>query len=161
MKKFIYLLFITIIFCNCISAQELVFPKNAIADKSKLSATMSEFAMTVIADYKGQGRDESYLNNLFRLQMVAGDYANAVETIISFRKNYDAGSRNLPHLQYELFSNAEIKRRQSQDEFETIYRQLFKKEFSKLDNKTAFIVERQFNADVERFESQWQSLLEK
>lgn len=161
MKKFVYLIFATITCFSCVSAQELAFPKTAVSDKSKLPTVMSELAKTVITNYKYQDRDEIYLNNLFRLQMVAGDYANAVQTINSYRKNYDAGNRHLPHLQFELFSNVEIKRRKSEDKVETLYRQLFKEAFSKLDNKTAFTVERQFSGNVKRFESHWQLLLDK
>lgn len=42
---------------------------------------MSELAKTVIVNYEDQGSDGIYLNNLFRLQMVAGDYADAVRTV--------------------------------------------------------------------------------
>src|ERR1043166_7742198 len=62
------------------SAQQLDFSKLAVADEMELSKAMPTLAKQIIASYKETDR-EKFLNNLFRLQIVAGDYAAANDTI--------------------------------------------------------------------------------
>src|SRR6516162_8811602 len=62
-------------------AQEFQFPEAAAQSDSALTQAMPELARQVLAAYQEADR-ETYLDNLFRLQMVAGKYAEAVETIV-------------------------------------------------------------------------------
>ena len=60
------------------SAQQLDFNSLASADELELSKAMPTLAKQVIANYKDEDR-QKYLNNLFRLQIIARDYAAANE----------------------------------------------------------------------------------
>lgn len=64
------------------SAQELSFP-NAIAGNDT-TATMAALAQQAIGAYKDNDRDR-YLDNLFRIQTVAGRYAEATNTLTALR----------------------------------------------------------------------------
>ncbi len=58
------------------SAQQLNFPVAAVTDTAVLSAAMPELARAVIGVYRADDR-VAYLDNRFRLLMVAGRYADA------------------------------------------------------------------------------------
>src|SRR3954463_12873590 len=65
-------------------AQQLDFPGASVEDPVALSKAMPELARQVIAVYRDDDR-QKFLDNLFRLQMVAGQYADAVKTMAALR----------------------------------------------------------------------------
>ncbi|MCA1624080.1 MAG: hypothetical protein LC778_09830, partial [Acidobacteria bacterium] len=109
--KLICLVFLCLIAAVSASAQQLDFNKAAAADGAELARAMPVLAKEIIAVYKDEER-ERYLNNLFRLQMIAGNYAEANAAIKSLReipKANDPVYRNATNLQYEIFSNAKLR----------------------------------------------------
>jgi hypothetical protein len=68
----------------CAAAQQLDFPGAAVEDSAMLSKAMPVLAQDVIAVYREEDR-RKYLDNLFRLQIVAGQYAEANKSIASLR----------------------------------------------------------------------------
>ena len=66
------------------AAQQFDFPSGATEDPAALSKSMPGLAREVIAVYREDDRRQ-YLDNLFRLQMVAGQYAEANESLASLR----------------------------------------------------------------------------
>ncbi len=102
------LMFLGVMVSTQASAQQLDFSKFAVADEPELSKAMAGLAKQVIENYKEEDR-EKYLNNLFRLQMIAGNYPEANAAIKSLReipKANDPVYRSATNLQYEIFSNA-------------------------------------------------------
>src|SRR5882762_3544813 len=61
------------------AAQQIDFPGDAAKDDAALAAAMPAFAERVMATYANGDRDQ-YLDNLARLQLVAGKYADAQKT---------------------------------------------------------------------------------
>jgi len=92
----------------CVSAQKFEFPATAVEDASTLSKYIPGLAKRVIAVYRDDDRAK-YLDTLFRLQIVAGDYRDALKTLASLRGL--PTSRISPHtaanLLYSVF--AEVK----------------------------------------------------
>lgn len=66
------------------AAQPFDFPGGAVEDPVALFRAMPGLAREVIAVYREDDR-RTYLDNLFRLQIVAGQYAEANESLTSLR----------------------------------------------------------------------------
>jgi uncharacterized protein len=60
--------------------QKIYFPPAGYADSSSVGQQMSSLARTVISRYSASDK-ASYYDNLFRLQLVAGDYSAALRTL--------------------------------------------------------------------------------
>ncbi len=81
----------------------------------------------------------AYLNNLFRLQTIAGKYSDANKTIILLRaasKTGDPQSNSLLYIQHELFNRA--KQYPPDISFKIAFTGLFYKLFKSLDDKSAY-----------------------
>src|SRR4030081_2105618 len=105
MKKRILILFITGSgICSASSAQQLNLDKEALSDTNRLVKEMAVLAKQTIGIYKEED-ERKYLANLFRLQMLTGEYSLAIATIDSLRfnsKGIDPGFTHLLYVQYEL-----------------------------------------------------------
>src|SRR5690242_1498783 len=96
MKKIIILLFGSIGYLYT-SAQSFYFPKTVVTDSAELVNAMPVLARNVIGDYKDKNQ-ETYLNTLFKMQIVAGDYETASATIDSYRKIDKVARSSFPYL---------------------------------------------------------------
>ncbi|PTL81582.1 CocE/NonD family hydrolase [Vitiosangium sp. GDMCC 1.1324] len=129
------------------SAQQFDLPAAAVDNEAALAKAMPELAKEVIAVYR-EGDRRTYLDNLFRLQMVAARYADANKTLTSLRA-LRAGSASPQtrsiNVQYEIFARA----RQSEGEapFEEALHQSFREVFGSLDDRTAALVIRALGVD--------------
>lgn len=80
-----HLIFLAVLFASAIcAAQDFDFPAAPVNDDAALSAAMPRLARDVLVVYRDDDRAK-YLDTLFRLQWVAGEYANAVWTLDSLR----------------------------------------------------------------------------
>src|SRR5688500_14959826 len=110
LTKFLSLMFVGVMVITTASAQQLDFNKIDITDEAELSKVMPGLARKVIANYKDEDR-QRYLNNLFRLQLIAGDYTAAKDTIRLFRdilRASDPVNASVTYKQYEIFSDAKL-----------------------------------------------------
>src|SRR5260221_13715242 len=80
MRRCVLLLLLSLLPVTSARAPESDFPETASHDDAPLAQAMPELAKKVLADYREAER-ETYLDNLFRLQMVAGPYWEAVKSI--------------------------------------------------------------------------------
>jgi hypothetical protein len=118
------------------SAQTYNFPRAAASDPAFLEKAMPVLATQALAVYKDENR-EKYLDNLFRLQMVAGKYQEALNTIGSLRELF-AASTVIPtraawvNVNYEIFADAKIKQGAGSISFKDAYEQVFRKRFAQL-----------------------------
>jgi len=64
------------------SPQELKIEQGALTDDASIARAMPELAEQVMARYAEPDRDR-YLDNLFRLQIVAGQYERAIDSLQS------------------------------------------------------------------------------
>jgi uncharacterized protein len=143
------------------SAQELDLPSAVVKDEAALDKTMPGLARQVIAIYQEPDRGR-YLNNLFRLQMVAGQFSEAVatlRTVTELRRSTDPASA-LPLLPFELLAKARAKQT-----IELSFEEAFKKEFRDvvgiLDDKGANDALYWFTVDRKRTRDELSSAIER
>jgi putative CocE/NonD family hydrolase len=138
-KKTFSLLFVCTGIYAYISAQQIYFPKEVVSDSAGLSRLMPDLAKNVIANYKDDNR-RNYLNNLFRLQIIAGKYSEANATIVSLRnisKESDPQFPDLLYIQHELYSKAKLKQAATNQSFHDAFANVFNELFNHLDDKSA------------------------
>ncbi|HXO20243.1 MAG TPA: CocE/NonD family hydrolase [Thermoanaerobaculia bacterium] len=130
------------------SAQPFDFPPAAAGDTAALSRAMPGLAERVIAVYKEGDRDR-YLDNLFRLQTVAGRYAEADKTLTSLRElRRTADPRMSPatNVQYQIYARAKAAEAAGKP-FEEAFRQAFRETLGPLDDRTSALVMRALGVD--------------
>lgn len=160
--KRLCLVFLGVMLTTLASAQQLDFNKLAASDDVELSKAIPNLAKQVIANYKEEDR-QKYLNNLFRLQMIAGDYAAAKDTIKSLRdvlRASDPVYANVVYTQHEIFSDAKLRQAAGNTSFEEAFKQSFREIFGKLSDKNAYLASTSFAFDIARAQNDLQKLLE-
>ena len=132
-------------------AQEFQFPEAAAQGDSAFTQAMPELARQVLAAYQEADR-ETYLDNLFRLQMVAGKYGEAGETIDAHRRmrapNIPGGGEWID-VQYEIFARAKAQEAAGEAPLDQAYRRVFRQMVGRLDDRTSFLVLRTISAEDE------------
>lgn len=144
------------------AAQQLNFDRLAASDDVELSKAMPNLAKQIIAGYKEEDR-QKYLNNLFRLQMIAGDYAGANAAIKSLREIPGANDpvyRSATNLQYEIYTNAKLNQAASSLSFEVAFKKSFREAFGNLDDLAAFRVSGAFTCDLNNGQKELRKLLD-
>jgi hypothetical protein len=132
---------------SIVAAQPLAFPGTAAGDAAALSQSIPELARQVIAVYKDEDR-RTYLDNLFRLQAVAGQYAAAGESLASLRAlGADGGSpqAEATRVLYEVFVTAKA---QESAPFDEAFRRSFREILGRQDDRTAALVMRALDTDL-------------
>ena len=118
-------------------------PQLSSADSLNLPVVMPRTAQRVLGEYfPGEDR-RSYLNNLFRLQMVAGMYAAADTSIDALRPFFaesDPQYADLLFAQYELFNKAQLTSAASHISFDSAFSEEFLRFFRRLDDERALHV---------------------
>lgn len=127
------------------SAQEYTFPEAAGGDDSALKQAIPDLARRVLADYHEANR-ETDLDNRFRLQMVAGEYHEAIETIAALRElraGKVPGGGPWIDAQYEVLAKAKADANRS---FDDAYTQAFQDVIGHLDDWNAALAIRTLRA---------------
>jgi putative CocE/NonD family hydrolase len=118
---------------------------------------LPRLANDVTAVYKEDNRSK-FLDNLFRLQTVAGKYAEAVESIEQLRKIRIASDRSAQaaatDLQYEILALSRTKT------FSGDFARAFREQLSRLDDRTSAMVLRELSAFLQPLQSELQQSLE-
>src|SRR5687768_13280043 len=115
------------------SAQELRFP----AIGSDTAQAMSALAEQAIASYKQNDRDR-YLDNLFRIQMVAGrnrDATASIKSLRALRRNKVSLSATAATELYAIVASA--KQHDDSTPLEAAFGQAFRDVFARLDDRTS------------------------
>jgi putative CocE/NonD family hydrolase len=139
--------------CLCLMAvpcmaQSFNFPGAAAQDPAALARSMPGLAREVIAVYWEDDR-RRYLDNLFRLQIVAGQYAEASKTLASLRSlpaNGVAAQAGAAQILYAAV--AEARARQSQSSFDEAFQRTFRETLGRLDDRTSALVIRALGVDL-------------
>lgn len=120
-------------------AQELQFP--TATDEAALRVAMPALARSALAQYRGPDRD-THLNTTFRLQMVAGEHAAALETLAelrTLRAARDPRFARIEYSQYEAFARAALRRTPSDSvAFAAALRSAFLELDAAMDDASAF-----------------------
>jgi putative CocE/NonD family hydrolase len=124
------------------AAQQFDLPESAAKDPAALSKAVPGLAKAVMAVYKDDDRGK-YLDNLFRLQIVAGQYEDAIKTTASLREllraNHQVRSAWV-NIQYEIYARAKARENAEKLAFNEAYTQSFRDAFSQLDDRTSALV---------------------
>jgi len=144
------------------TAQQLNFESVATVDDLEASKAVPLLAKEIIVLYKDEDRAK-YLNNLYRLQIIAEQYSEAVSTLKSYRdllktaNSFQANSSVV----HELFSNAKLIQAGKNISFENAFQQSFRGSFGKLNDKDAIQALWYFVYNPARARNSLQSLLDK
>ena len=151
MQRSLWLLLLWLAFGTLASAQELELPQAGLSDESSLAKAMPGLAKQAIAIYEESDRGR-YLNALFRMQIVAGQYPEAVATLrdlTELRRATDPASA-LPLLPFEMLAKAKAKQVTSGPSLDEAFKQEFREVFGHLDDKTANEALNWFGGDLTR-----------
>ncbi|HTK82453.1 MAG TPA: CocE/NonD family hydrolase [Bacteroidota bacterium] len=162
MKSLLSALVVCLLSFTPLFAQQLEFNSAAASDEAAVSKALPGLAKQVIAVYKDDNR-QTYLNNLFRLQIIAGNYSKAIESIKSFRdilRASDPVNANVVYTQYELYADAKLRQTAENISFDQAFKQSFREIYGNLSDKNAYIASTSFSFDVPRAQSDLQKLLD-
>lgn len=108
-------------------------------DSTSVDRQITLLAADMIKTYAGKNRKD-YLENLFKLQVLAGDYSGSLKTInaLCLVSTQVSPYKISSYLAYELFVKAQIGLVSGQSDFKKIYTTLFNSTFEKLNDRMAF-----------------------
>ncbi len=130
-------------------AQTLDFPAAAAEDPAVLSQALPGLARAAIDVYREDNR-RKYLDNLFRLQIAAGRYADAVQILASLR---ELGAGDLSpqagatRVLYEIFATAKAREAKGSP-FDAALQRAFRETLGRQDDRTAALVMRALGVDL-------------
>lgn len=136
MKKLVAILFL--VFINLpVLAQELKFKKVALSDATTLNMEMQKLAKEYFKQNKVRDL-KIEANDLYMIEILAGNYEASIKTIQSLRKNSELNNGHPRYIQYELFSKAKIKQLASGDAFSNAYESVFKTYIANCNDEQAY-----------------------
>jgi putative CocE/NonD family hydrolase len=146
MIKWIVIVFSCLAGLPSAEAQSFDFPGTAVEDSATLAKLMPGLAREVMAVYREADRRQ-FLDNQFRLKIVAGQYGAAIEDLASLRELGESASpqAGATNVLYEIFATA--KARPSEAPFEEELQRSFRETAGRLDDRTAALVMRALGAD--------------
>jgi uncharacterized protein len=127
-------------------AQDFPFPAGTAGDAAAVEKAMPALAVQVIAAYKEESR-AAYLDHLFRLQIVAGRYSDALQTLATLRElsaNPQSPQTAAYNLQDEIFARAKVIEGGEGVPFDQAFRRAFREKLRALDDRTSALVIRTF-----------------
>jgi len=141
------------------AAQELAFPSAAGDDPAALARAMPPLARALIATYATADR-RTYLDTLFHLQIVAGRFVPAAQTLTALRRFDDPASpwSATNYAQYEIFVHAKLLEA-SGVPFGEAFERSFRTALGRLDDRHSALVVRRFAIRASGFESDLRSAL--
>ncbi|HKI01657.1 MAG TPA: CocE/NonD family hydrolase [Thermoanaerobaculia bacterium] len=149
-------------------ARAFDFPASAVEDPAALSRSMPGLAREVIAVYREDDRREidrrTYLDDLFRLQMVAGQYADAGKTLTSLRALGAGGvssQAGATQVLYEVFAQAKVRQDEDGSPFDEAVRRSFREALGRLDDRMSALVLRALGVDLPSIQQTLKEALEK
>jgi uncharacterized protein len=123
-------------------AQDFSFPAGTAGDTTAIEGTMGALAEQVITEYKEESR-ATHLDNLFRLQIVAGRYADALQTLATLRDlsvSPQSPQTAAYNVQEQIFTRAKLIEGGEGVPFDQAFQRAFREKFSTLDNRTSALV---------------------
>src|SRR5689334_210946 len=118
----------------CCNAQQFHFQKLKETDSAEIARQIPRLAIEVLEKYHDTGNHQEYFNRVFRLQILAGRYADALISMATLRNK---SKDSLLYKQHELFAQAKLKQETSHSFFSEAYRPLFHRVFAGLSSKDA------------------------
>ncbi|MEO6313847.1 MAG: CocE/NonD family hydrolase [Chitinophagaceae bacterium] len=131
-------------------AQTFYFPKAYYTDSAALRKNISDLAKQVIIAYKETDKI-TYLENVFRYQLVAGQYEAAIKSLDSQRnllKDADTVSIKGIGFQFQTYATAKIRQAEKSTSFAQSYTFVFSRMYSMLPEAAAVTASGFFGADI-------------
>jgi putative CocE/NonD family hydrolase len=144
-------------------AQDFSFPAGTAADTAAVEKAMAALAEQVIAPYKGENQ-ATYFDNLFRLQIVAGRYTDAVQTLGTLHDlnaNSPSPQTAAYNLQDQIFTRATLIERGEGVPFDQAFQRAFREKFRTLDNRTSALVIRTLTFPEQSLRSDFENAVAK
>ena len=129
-------------------AQQLQFSPPS--DPAALSGALAQLARDVMAVYRDDDR-ERHLDQLFRLQLVAGRSAEAADTIAALHALTRAGGspqKAADDVQYEIYSKAQARHAAAGTPLDAAFAAAFRETFARLDDRVSALVLRALDVDL-------------
>lgn len=152
MQKFV-LLFLFLFFAGfSIHAQEVDFPRTSLENDPAIARSMPELARQVIPLYQEPDRAR-YLNTLFRLQLVAGQNAEAITTLNALRelRRQTLPSGIPPLVPFEILAKAQARHKSDGPSPEALFKEEFHRVFDSLNDIEAVDTQFWFGGNLNQF----------
>lgn len=136
-RKVIALLLLTLVAAAAWAEGQPGFPSLASASEPRLATVIPQLAEQALSQYTNPDRD-GYLDDVFRLQLAAGRYADAVKALEELRalRIHDP-NRSVLILPYEVYAQAKLQQMKDGTSYDSSFRQSYKDLVGPLDNETA------------------------
>nr|WP_197486629.1 CocE/NonD family hydrolase [Mucilaginibacter sp. L294] len=122
-------------------AQQINLPKININDSITIAKEMPLLAANALSRYKSEADEKTRLNNLFRLQALAGNYKGSALSITALRAISGSDDKLFPgllYVQHQLFVSAMQKQVASNVQFKTVFPLLLDSFLRKTTDQEAF-----------------------
>jgi putative CocE/NonD family hydrolase len=140
-------------------AQDFSFPAGAAGDAAAVEKALPALADQVIAAYKEESR-AAYLDNLFRSQIVAGRYADALQTLATLHEltvNPKSPQTAAYNVQDQIFARAKLIEGSEGVPFDQAFQRAFREKLRALDNRTSALVVRTLTVPEPALRSDFES----
>lgn len=142
------------------SALDLSVPPPARLQAADVDAAMPGLARLTLARLS-QGDEQQLLDTRFRLQIVAGQYPQALESIRKLRALRGDSTQQPPlYLQYEIYARAKQLQLAQRINFADAWKRSFADNFQRLDDPTALKAEFAFGTNLQRLREQRDRLVD-
>ena len=142
------------------SAQDLSVPAPARPQATDVDAAMPGLARLTLSRLP-QGDEQQLLDTRFRLQIVAGQYPQALDSIRKLRALRSDPSQQPPlYLQYEIYASAKQLQETQGTSFADAWKRSFAEQFQRLDDPTALKAEFAFGSNLQRLREQRDRLID-
>ncbi len=135
---------------NKVNCQNIYFPHQYYKDSISLITHLPILAAKLVTVYKEKDRS-TYLDNLFRLQTLSGNYIESIETLNKFRDfNYSSDfnfGRSIG-AQFESFALAKLEYNKSKLDFDIIYGKILEKMTKGMTDRALYNLSNYFNTSI-------------
>jgi uncharacterized protein len=154
MPKAVWLICLSLLTLSPAAGQTFDFPAAAAESPAALSQALPGLAEKVIAAYPEDRQENDrrgYLDNLFRLQIAAGRYADALRSLASLR---ELGAGDLSpqagatRVLYEVFATARARQEADGAAFDAELQRSFREILARQDDRTAALAMRALGVDL-------------
>ncbi|GAB4043892.1 CocE/NonD family hydrolase [Spirosoma litoris] len=144
MTKALMLGFLCLFLSTTGIAQSFQLPLVNTTDSLQLAQSMQTLATNVLAVYQPQTDQKAFFDTRFRLQLVAGQYAEARKSIMAVRSLSTDSLAELLYKQYELFAGARLSQLKDGGSFAAHAKPLLSTLFAGLTDRRALAISTAF-----------------
>jgi putative CocE/NonD family hydrolase len=144
-------------------AQDFSFPAGTAGDTAAVEKAMGALAEQVIVAHEEENQATNF-DNLFRLQIIAGRYTDAMRTLgrlHDLNANSPSPQTAAYNVQDQIFTRATLIERAQGVPFDQAFQRAFREKFSALDNRTSALVIRTLTFPEQSLRSDFENAVAK